>query len=115
MKVNTNVLGITVDILKHQGQSCDNGLFSSRLNGVTIIGSPDFPMPEGWYAPDADFPAVVVVKRTVCRKPYLTAYPVLRDGTVDTSCMFGGTFIHSSDSRFCEISDYPIPLHDRKE
>lgn len=30
-------------------------------------------------------------------------------------CMFGGNFIYCSDSRFREISPYPIPIHDRIE
>lgn len=29
--------------------------------------------------------------------------------------MFGGNFLWTSDSRFREISDHPIPVHDRHE
>jgi hypothetical protein len=42
-------------------------------------------------------------------RPYLYAEP-LEPG----SYAMGGNYICSSDSRFREISDYPIPLHDRQ-
>jgi hypothetical protein len=59
----------------------------------------------------------MVIKRYLSShtEPYLTAYPLTKDGVPDTHCMFGGCFISSSDARIKAISQYPIPLHDRKE
>ena len=110
---------ITANILKHRGQSFDGplGLFSSNVNEVTVVSAD-----EGEKAAQTGLvghsycPAVIVVQRVVCGKPYLTAYPCDKDGKPDDNRMFGGCFIYSCDSRFrSQFGDYPIPLHDRKE
>ena len=109
------VEGLRIDIYKSGGRAFDGkGNFSSRLEEVTVVPSTDFPDVPGVFEPDDKAPAVAVVNRFVCGREYLTAYPVV-DGKIDKDCMAGGCFIYSSDGRFHDISDYPIPLHDRKE
>lgn len=54
-------------------------------------------------------PAVKIVRRDLFGGQYLHAEP-LKPG----SYAFGGSFIYCSDSRFSDISKYPIPLHDRQ-
>ena len=113
--MNKKIEGLRVDILKHKGTSCDGrSNFSSRLDEVTVVPSPDFPDVDGPFEPDESAPAVAVVVRNIGGREYLTAYPVV-DGRIDTGRMAGGCFIYSCDSRFRDISPYPIPLHDRKE
>jgi hypothetical protein len=110
---------MTAYIFKHRGQSADGplGNFSSKTDEVTVVSEG-----EGLNAAQTGLvwhsrsPAVIVVQRVVCGKPYLTAYPCDKDGKPDTSRMAGGCFIYSCDSRFrSQFGDYPIPLHDRKE
>jgi hypothetical protein len=109
------VEGLRVDIYKSGGRAFDGkGNFSSRLEEVTVVPSPDFPDVAGVFEPTEKAPAVAVVNRFVCGRHYLTAYPVV-NGEIDTNCMAGGCFIYSCDGRFRDISDYPVPLHDRKE
>lgn len=108
--------GLMVSIYKSEGMSFDGKAgFSSKTDKVVILPSKDFPDVPGIFEPTADMPAVVVVKRNVCGKEYLTAYPSDNEGKVDGSVwrMFGGCYISCCDSRF--PADYPIPLHDRIE
>jgi hypothetical protein len=60
-------------------------------------------------------PYIKLVKRNLFGKEYLSAEPV-NFGVDNKHTMFGGTFIWSSDSRFRnEVSERPIPIHDRVE
>lgn len=114
MKTNK---GIIAGIFKGPHGSSDGiANFSSRVDRVVVISSQDFKVDEV-FTPDYGMPAVMVVKRFITshKEPYLTAYPVTEDGVPDTHCMFGGCYISSSDSRIKAISQYPIPLHDRRE
>lgn len=47
-------------------------------------------------------------------KPYYRLIPYYLDKNGKHS-MFGGNFAYSSDSRFRELSEYPLPIHDRVE
>lgn len=115
--------GLHCDIIKHCGKFHDGiGNFSSQVDNVTLINfykeeppankivseNPDFDI----FEANSEFPPVVIITRLVCGEKYLTAYPVKEDGTIDRRCMFGGTYIKSSDSRF--PSRYPVALHDQK-
>jgi len=107
--------GLTVEILKKSYGSCDGKAnFSKRVDKVVLLPSPDFPdVPEIFPVTD-DAPAVVIVKRQVFGREYLTAYPADKDGKPDTDGRsMGGCFIHACDSRF--PAEYPVPLHDRLE
>jgi hypothetical protein len=102
--------GLIVNIYK-DGSDCSNGGLSSKTNRCIIVNEN---MPKIFQV-SKECPAVKIVKRDLFNGTYLTAYPINEDGTIDRNCMFGGTFVYSSDSRFREISAYPVPLHDRKE
>jgi len=109
------VEGFTVYLLKHEGRSCDGVAgFSSKVDQVTLLPSSDYPNVPQMYEPRADTPAVAIVRRHVCGRDYLTAYPVV-DGEIDTNRMASGVYLWSCDARFRAICDYPVPLHDRKE
>jgi hypothetical protein len=116
--------GLHIDIFKRKGRSSDGiGNFSSQTDLVTLVGFFDHEPKHSHivredselavFETDNETPPVAIITRMVFGEPYLTAYPVNEDGTIDRNRMFGGTFVYSSDSRF--PSPYPVPLHDRKE
>lgn len=117
------VKGLTCCILRSktpQGEDsdCSNGGISSCFDRVTLVG----PGVAGVVEPSEFAPAVKLCLRELSGVNYLHAEPV--EGS-DCHRMFGGTFIHSSDSRFGEALHKaagdayrhacPIALHDRTE
>lgn len=58
-----------------------------------------------------NYPPLKLVRRELGGRIYIHAEPITEDDS--GSFAFGGRFIYTSDSRFREINDYPIPLHDR--
>jgi len=103
--------GLIVDIFSN-GSNCSNGGLSSKVTKCTLVGRGIAEI----FEVTEEYPPVQIVARELHHGTYLTAYPVNADGTLDKSgAMFGGCFVYSSDSRFREISAYPVPLHDRKE
>lgn len=61
-------------------------------------------------------PHLKLVERTLFGKKYIHAEPVNFEGTTFKQKMFGGNFVWSTDSRFRDdVSELPIPLHDRIE
>lgn len=100
---------LIVDIYRHErGYDC-------TLNGVT---SPARKLrmliehPQGFITEVGPNDMVLdIVRRVICGKPYVHAKP--RGET--RHCMFGGNYIESSDARFREFNQYPIPVHDRIE
>ncbi len=115
MKEKIEMKGLLAYIYKSDLGASDNGNFSSKFSRVIILPSSMFPKIPQVFSVMNDCPAVMIFSRRLfSNEPdYLTAYPVDADGVADMNCMFGGTFIHTSDSRF--PFNYPIPLHDRKE
>lgn len=75
------------------------------INHVTII---DEAVPK-MYEPTEDAPGVKIVRRFLFGSEYIHAEPV-DPGSYAAS----GSFIYCSDSRFGDLSPYPIPLHDRQ-
>lgn len=94
--------GFTADI--YMGSFIDALSPIKEARKCTII---DKMMPK-FYEPTLDAPGVKLVRRNIYGKPYIHAEPI-EPGFY----AFGGRFIYTSDSRFSEINQYPIPLHDR--
>jgi hypothetical protein len=98
------------------GSDCSNGGISGRVKQVVIVDVP------GPFEPTKDAPAVRLVVRKLGKHNYVHAEPVEGPGD-GVGPMFGGAFIHTSDSRFGEtvakLSGYghgfPVALHDRWE
>lgn len=92
--------------------NCSNNGVSAKFKQVCIINV------EGPFDPKDDAPAVKLVKRE--RIGNVVCIPVGLEGK---GTMFGGAFVHTSDSRFGEavrkLSGYdhsfPVALHDRVE
>ena len=95
-----------VNILKHAGQGCTNGGVTDFSDEAVLVWDET---PEQM----ADLPnnkCVLILEKGLGHHKY-RALPYRTDK--GKWHMFGGNFIHSSDSRF--PFDYPIDVHDRIE
>lgn len=112
---------ISVDVLsKRNGQDCSNNGASTLDRAIHVVAHA-----RGQWTFDeivsgrgnlfSDSPQTFVVWEvetlTIGGTDYLSAKP---EGTRGRG-MFGGNFLYSSDSRFQELSQQPIPCHDRVE
>lgn len=103
-------LGLLVGIYESKEiGNCSNGGISSRCKSAILVGEGIAKV----FGPSPECPAVKLVHRTICGKPYVHAEPVESKNGNNVGYMAGGTFIYTCDSRF--PSSYPIPLHDRQE
>lgn len=113
--------GVSVQILR-SNIDCTNGGISSpaRSEGkIYVVFDPA--IRRGNYSLDdarnnPKIVPLVVVRRESVRGEYLHLEPM--DGTPGDHAgpMFGGNYGHSpGDSRFADVSQYPLPIHDRSE
>lgn len=98
--------GLICTVYRDHDIDCSNGGLSSKFDKVTLVGLGM----SGPFEPTDECPAVLLQRRIIGGKEYLSAIPLENKGLWN---MFGGAFIYTSDSRF--PNDYPIPLHDRIE
>jgi len=103
--------GFTADIFKHEGRSCAGGSGISDLTDSVTIIDPRIP---AMYEPTPEAPGVRIKVKNVFGTDYIYAVPLEKPEGM-TGPMMGGSFIYCCDSRFRELSKYPIPLHDRFE
>jgi hypothetical protein len=107
--------GITASIfVDKKFGDCSNGGISSRYSRVTVIGlGKDAEI----FEPTEDAPAVRLVKRKIGGKVVVHAEPVegLKSGNI--GWMAGGSYVSTSDSRFCRAVGFygAVSLHDRQE
>lgn len=96
--------GIYCDVLTNEGskEDCTNFGISSKHSRLLLTGNK---IPE--VAEETDISKVV----NLYYNPQLKVKPV----KTKYHSMMGGNFIYSSDSRFRQISNQPIPIHDRVE
>lgn len=90
--------------------NCSNGGISTRYDTVLI------PHPHGFQEVDLDNPPenlCKVVERFLFGRYYYHVEPMARPEGI--GWMDGGCIVDSSDSRWGEISEYPLRLHDRQE
>jgi hypothetical protein len=108
--------GLTVDVLRSAkyGDSTNSGVTSKHSSFVVVD-----PAIAGIFEPTKDMPALKLVKRTFGQsqesQTYIHAEPLEPVPAGCVGYMFGGNFIYSCDSRFREVNQYPIPVHDRIE
>ena len=108
-------MGIRAEIFRWKLGDCSNGGLSSKVDTVTVISA------EGPFQPDAEAPAVELKSIHVSGSHYDHVYA--KPIGIKGHSMAGGTFIHSTDSRFGKAVEklaghehhYPIALHDRVE
>lgn len=90
---------------------CSNDGITNRFTDVYI------PHDEGCYTIDTDEAPenlVILETKNFFGKNYIrfVPYHIMNSGKL---YMMGGKFAYSCDSRFRDLSDYPIPIHDRVE
>ena len=102
--------GISADVLRGRYESTNGGV-SSKYDSFLII---DPSIERGNIESKSTTPELKLVRRNLPDgSEYVHAEPLeaVKEGNV--GYMFGGNFIHTSDSRF--PNHYPIPIHDRQE
>ncbi len=101
--------GISAEVLRGRYESTNGGV-SSKYDSFLII---DPSIENGYLESKSTIPELKLVRRNLAGREYVHAEPLepVKEGNV--GYMFGGNFIHTSDSRF--PNDYPIPIHDRQE
>jgi len=100
--------GLLVSIYKSGDiEDCTNGGISSKKDSAILTGEGIPPV----STVTEESPELVLVRRVLCGQEYLHAQPA-HDPT-GTGWMFGGNFIHTTDSRF--PNRCPIAIHDRQE
>ena len=90
--------------------NCSNNGISARFKEVLIIHE------TGFINVDMDNPPenlCKIVTRTILGREYKHIEPVARPTGI--GWMSGGCICYSCDSRFRELSQYPLCLHDRQE
>lgn len=108
--MENTVGGLIVDVYRCAETMCDttNGGASSKFNTFTLVD----PVLPAVFNVAANRPALKLVRRELFGSTYIHAVPAELEGR---HTMFGGNFIYTSDSRFRNISNQPIPIHDRVE
>lgn len=101
--------GISVDVLKGKYNSTNGGISSKYDKFVITDPSIDY----GYAEPDSTMPELKLVRRNLAGGEYIHAEPIEPVKKGNIGYMFGGNFIHTSDSRF--PNNYPIPIHDRQD
>lgn len=104
--MSNRISGLLAFVLRNaSGMDCSNGGLSAHFDQAILYGEgvPHIFEPNGHPAFE--------LQRT--ESGYIKAVPYHRPGTPKVGWMFGGNFLYSSDSRF--PSQYPIPIHDRRE
>lgn len=89
---------------------CTNGGISSRYNELLLVCE------DGYITIDEnDLPEnlVKIVTRNLFGREYKHIEPYARP--TELGWMAGGNIAYSCDSRFREISQYPLSIHDRQE
>jgi len=95
---------LRVDIFKNQGNNYSNHGISERFDDILLICD------DGYIDVKGDEPNLCKV---VDSRGYLHIEPVAEPKGL--GWMAGGTIVYTSDSRFRELSEYPLVLHDRCE
>ena len=103
------IMCISAQIFKSSFGDCSNNGITHRFTEILI------PHEEGWIEVDAFNPPENFCEMEIVNmfgKDHVRLKPKCNNGKWQ---MFGGCFAYSSDSRFDELSEYPIPIHDRIE
>ena len=102
---------LPVYIYKSELGDCSNNGISSKYTKILLIH------PEGYVQVDENDPpenlCKLVERKLFGDEVYKHIEPVAEAKGV--GWMASGALVYSSDSRFGELSDYPLVLHDRDE
>lgn len=101
---------LRIDVFKNGSYDCTNGGISSKYNELLLVCD------EGYIDIDENnLPEnlVKIVTRKLFGKEYKYIEPY--KSATELGWMSGGNIAYSCDSRFRELSDYPLVIHDRQE
>ena len=90
--------------------NCSNNGISSRYKDVLLICEEGYVVIDENNLPEN---LVKLVTRNLFGKEYKHIEPVAKPS--GAGWMAGGSLVYSCDSRFREMSEYPLSLHDRQE
>jgi len=108
--------GLLVDVyVTKDGYDCTaNGVSSQRKQFVLVDDAIEAP-----FEVDDNDVYLVIVRRDFSFGTYLHVEPRINGKEIrpngSVGPMMGGNFVYSCDSRFNQISKYPLPIHDRFE
>lgn len=104
--------GLTVNVLvRADGSDCTNNGITSKVKRIVIVGEG---IPKLDAVPEGEV-YLELVKREMFGKVYFHAAPRGDEFNPGNRGMAGGNFVYSSDSRFNDICNYPVSVHDRFE
>lgn len=100
--------GLLVEVYRAAGRGdCSLGGVTAKHNHLLLVGPG---VAEVFPVCDRN-PAVRLVRNARTRHTYAVPIECVGDGTGEY--MMGGNFIYSCDSRFRNLNNGPIPVHDR--
>ena len=103
---------LRINVYKWNLGDCSNNGITSRYDNLLLVCD------DGYITIDESNPPenlVKVVTRRFGDKEYKHIEPVAETAPGHVGWMFGGATAFSCDSRFHELSDYPLCVHDRQE
>ncbi len=103
------IKGLGVYVYRSGDTDSSMGGISSKYDRLILVGEG---IPEIFEVKEGE-PYLELERRNIGGREYLSANPKRQEQRGKIGGMFGGNFVHTSDSRF--PSDYPIPVHDRFE
>lgn len=101
---------ISVDIFKSRIGDCSNHGISERHTNILLLHESGNIEVDPNCIPEN---LCCVITRVIAGKPYKHIEPVSSPKCV--GWMSGGCICYSCDSRFHDLSEYPLKLHDRQE
>lgn len=106
------VLGFQVDVYRNAYVSSGSEGLTSKVNSVVLIGAG---LPE-MHEPTEQCPALILYRKKLHDGTYYYyCEPITDPDTGFRGWMAGGNYVFCNDSRFRQITGYPIPVHDRQE
>lgn len=108
-----NSKGLTVTVLRPaNGYDCTLNGITSQVDSILLIDE----SLNGITSIKQDEVYLTLVRRQIHQDEpkYIHAVPTV-NGVQKKGGMFGGNYIHCSDSRITSLNRYPIPVHDRFE
>ena len=103
---------LPIEVYKSNLGDCSNGGISSRYSTLLLIHD------KGFIEVDESNPPenlVKIVTRHLFGRDYKHIEPVKPVDTGNVGYMAGGAIGYSCDSRFRDLSEYPLNIHDRQE
>lgn len=108
MRTNFDVEScLTAYVYRDSLGDCTNGGISATRRELYILSDT-----KGAFEPEDIRQCVYIEWKEVCGEQYIDCKPAYFQ---KRWYMMGGNFLYTSDSRFREITKYPIPIHDRYE